>query len=81
MQFEQLEYEVPIEIKGGTVRMLKYTVWRRNGMDWLRSLIRDPRLAPSWTWNAYKKESIIGGERERVYDEPMDSDDAYHYEV
>lgn len=50
-------------------------------MDWVRSLVRDPQLAPSWTWNAYQKEVVTGGERERVYDEPMDSDDAYRYEV
>jgi hypothetical protein len=61
--------------------MVPYTVWVKDGMEWLRELIRDPSLSDQWTWYAEKKEIVANGVAEEYVDGPMSAQDAWDEEV
>lgn len=72
---------MPLAARGGAPEMRKYTVWVKDGMEWMRSVIRDPTLVTEFTWHAYKKELVINGEVDQIYDDPLSGSAAWENEV
>lgn len=76
-----MEYEVPLRKSATETVMVPYTVWVKDGMEWLRELVRDPGLSDQWTWYAEKKEVVAAGVAEQYVDSPMSAQDAWDEEV
>jgi hypothetical protein len=60
---------------------MKYTVWVKDGMEWVKGLARDPLLADYWKWHAVYKVKVVNGEEEWYMDEPLSAKEAFEYEV
>lgn len=61
--------------------MVQYTVWVKDGMEWLRELVRDPVLSEHWIWYAERREVVVNGVSEEYIDGPMSARDAWDQEV
>lgn len=80
-KFKRESFEFPFTRSNGTTIKLKYTVWIKDGMAWMRELFRDHALKEQWTWFAHQKYLYMPGKPpERVIDEPLSGDAAWEIE-
>lgn len=79
-----MDFEEEYVMKDGSSRPMKYSVWVKNGLQWMTDLAKDPLLKDDWTWHARKKFLHIDHSKpdgERFIDDPLSADDAWEAEV
>jgi hypothetical protein len=75
-------FSLPFVKSDGTEILMEYTVWIKDGMEWLRDLVRDKSLSHEWEWHAHQKWIHSEGQQpRRIIDEPLSADDAWEAEV
>ena len=82
LKYKAENFSLPFGTSDGTEIAMEYTVWIKDGMEWLHELICDKSLSHEWEWHAHQKWLYCEGrEPERIIDEPLSADDAWEAEV
>ncbi|KAG8788672.1 hypothetical protein FRC15_002829 [Serendipita sp. 397] len=80
-KFTEKKFTIPYTNSRGSTVDLQFSVWIKDGMQWLKDLVTDPLLRDHWDWHAKKKTLVLDGkECGEIITDPLTAEAAWDFE-